>query len=117
VRDLLDIVQSVVEGETTIKFHSENMTFEPRNGNPMNDLMLTVMAAFSEFERRCIKSRQAEGIAIAKKNGVYKGRVTKFTDAQIEQIQHEFKTATNKVELAQRWGVSRGYLYKIAAKG
>ena len=117
VRDLLDIVESVVDAGASIKFHSENLTFEPKNGNPMNDLMLTIMGAFSEFERKCIKSRQTEGIAVAKAKGVYKGRVSRFTDAQVEQIQKEFKTATNKVELAERYGISRGYLYKIAAKG
>ena len=36
--------------------------------------MLTVIGAINEFERANLLERQREGIAIAKKNGVYKGR-------------------------------------------
>lgn len=36
--------------------------------------MLTMIGAISTFERECMLERQAEGIAIAKQNGKYKGR-------------------------------------------
>lgn len=36
--------------------------------------LLSVKGAFAEFERLLICTRQTEGIAIAKANGVYKGR-------------------------------------------
>ena len=36
--------------------------------------MLTVFGAVAELEREYILQRQAEGIAIAKANGIYKGR-------------------------------------------
>lgn len=36
--------------------------------------MLTMMGAINEFERANLLERQQEGIAIAKKNGAYKGR-------------------------------------------
>ena len=36
--------------------------------------MLTMIAAINEFERQNLLDRQREGIAIAKRNGVYKGR-------------------------------------------
>ena len=36
--------------------------------------MLTVFGAVAELEREYILQRQREGIAIAKQNGVYKGR-------------------------------------------
>lgn len=36
--------------------------------------MLTVFGAVAELEREYILQRQREGIAIAKENGVYKGR-------------------------------------------
>ena len=40
----------------------------------MSNLLLSVMGAFAEFERALLKERQREGIAIAKKAGVYRGR-------------------------------------------
>ena len=36
--------------------------------------MLTVFGAVAELEREYILQRQKEGIAVAKQNGVYKGR-------------------------------------------
>ena len=36
--------------------------------------MLTIFGAVAELEREYILQRQAEGIAIAKEKGVYKGR-------------------------------------------
>lgn len=40
----------------------------------MANLLLSVMGAIAEFERQLIRERQREGIALAKKRGVYKGR-------------------------------------------
>ena len=36
--------------------------------------MITMIAAINEFERSNLLERQAEGIALAKQKGVYKGR-------------------------------------------
>ena len=41
---------------------------------PTGKLLLTVIGAIYEFERSNLLERQAEGIAIAKAKGVYKGR-------------------------------------------
>ncbi len=40
----------------------------------MSNLLLSVMGAFAEFERSLIRERQREGITLAKRAGVYKGR-------------------------------------------
>ncbi|WP_281268325.1 recombinase family protein [Arthrobacter livingstonensis] len=45
--------------------------------------MLTVLAAIAQLERKTIRERQAEGIAIAKRNGVY-DRVPKIAPEQIQ---------------------------------
>ena len=41
---------------------------------PTGKFMLTIFGAVAELEREYILQRQAEGIAIAKERGVYKGR-------------------------------------------
>ena len=97
-------------------FHKENLRFEPNKEDPFQQLMLNLLSSVAQFERQCILQRQREGIAIAKSAGKYKGKQSRFTEAQIEQIQREFDEAKSKSALAKRWGISRGYLYKIAAK-
>mgnify|MGYP000848150273 CR=1 FL=1 len=44
------------------------------SSTPQGRLMLTMIAAINEFERANILERQAEGIALAKQKGAYKGR-------------------------------------------
>ena len=76
--------------------------------------MLNLLSAISQFERDLLLARQREGIALAKKRGVYKGRQSKFTEDEFEQIRRDFATTKNKAALAKRWGISRAYLYRIA---
>ena len=39
----------------------------------MAKLLLSMVGAFAQFERSMIKRRQAEGLALVKARGVYKG--------------------------------------------
>ena len=117
-RDLLELVEHVTGIGATIRFHKENLTFTPESENdPFQNLMVTMLAAISSFERELTLARIREGIAIAKAKGKYKGRKSRFTPAQLDQIRTEFANTKNKVALAAHWGISRGYLYKIAKKG
>jgi DNA invertase Pin-like site-specific DNA recombinase len=71
--DLQSIVADLTDKGVTIKFGSENMTFT-KDSNPMSILMLQMMGAFAEFERKLIKQRVKEGIANAKINGTKTGK-------------------------------------------
>ena len=46
--------------------------------------MFNMLGAFAEFERSLIRERQREGIALAKKKGVYRGRKPSLTAEQAE---------------------------------
>ncbi|WP_410316403.1 recombinase family protein [Klebsiella pneumoniae] len=52
-------------------FLKEQLTFSAGTNNPMQELQLHMMSAFSQFRRALLKERQADGIA-AKKHGVKK---------------------------------------------
>ncbi|VAW48112.1 hypothetical protein MNBD_GAMMA02-1700 [hydrothermal vent metagenome] len=56
-----------------VQFMKENLSFDG-DDSPISKLMLSIMAAFAEFERSLIHERQREGIALIKKKGGYKGR-------------------------------------------
>lgn len=79
-QDLLDIVQHIENKGA--KFISIKENFDTKT--PAGRLQMTMMAAIAEFERSMILERQREGIAIAKKEGKYKGRKKiKRTDIDI----------------------------------
>lgn len=72
--DLIALMNQLKEKGVTVIFVKNKMTFSPDTSNPMNDLMFTMLAAFSQFERELMLERQREGIAKAKDEGKYKGR-------------------------------------------
>lgn len=69
-KDLLHITDLLNEKKVNLISVKEQLD----TSTPTGRLMLTMIAAIYEFERQNLLERQAEGIAIAKKNGVYKGR-------------------------------------------
>lgn len=69
-RDLLELTDRFIASSVKIIFDKEQIDSSTSNGR----LMLTVFAAFAEFERALILERQREGIALAKSQGRYHGR-------------------------------------------
>jgi len=72
-RDLLELVEKLTE--KNVEFISIKEAIDTTT--PTGKFMLTVFAAVSELERDYILQRQREGIAIAKKQGKYRGRPAK----------------------------------------
>lgn len=69
-RDLLELVEKLTA--KGVEFVSKKEAIDTTT--PTGKFMLTVFGAVAELEREYILQRQKEGIAIAKANGVYKGR-------------------------------------------
>ena len=69
-KDLLDLVEQLTAKR--VEFISKKEAIDTTT--PTGKFMLTVFGAVAELEREYILQRQREGIAIAKQNGVYKGR-------------------------------------------
>lgn len=69
-RDLLDLMEELSKKE--VAFVSQKEAIDTTT--PTGKFMLTVFGAVAELEREYILQRQREGIAVAKANGVYKGR-------------------------------------------
>jgi DNA invertase Pin-like site-specific DNA recombinase len=73
--------------------------------------MLSMMGAFSEFERSIIKQRQHEGITLAKKRGAYKGRKPSLSKARAVELRARVQAGEKKAHLAREFGISRETLY------
>ena len=76
--------------------------------------MLNVMGAVSEFERALIGERQREGIALAKKAGVYKGRKPSLSPERVAELRKRIAGGEKKAGLAREFGISRETLYQYA---
>ncbi len=113
-KDLLDIVEQLQAKGVHLVSNKENID----TNTPTGKLMLTMIGAIAEFERANLLERQREGIAIAKKEGKYKGRKPVNVDADTFLAQYERyqKREINKGELAKILDVSRPTLDKLIAE-
>lgn len=79
----------------------------------ISDLVLQILAYVAETERAFIKQRQAEGIAIAKKNGVKFGREKLDLPRNFEEYHRLWKDKKISVrEVAKAVGMSTSTFYR-----
>jgi len=109
--DLRRLVQLLTRRGIRIKFLKENLTFTGE-ASPIANLLLSVMGAFAEFERALIRERQLEGIALAKKKGIYRGRRKALSPEQVDELRRRVNAGEPKTVLARAFGISRATLYK-----
>ena len=112
--DLRKLVFELTSKGVSVQFLKESLTFTGED-SAMSKLLLSVMGAFAEFERSLIRERQCEGIALAKKKGVYKGRKPSLSAEQAEDLRTRAAAGENKAALARDLGISRASLYVYLA--
>lgn len=105
--DLLSLVEQLRTKGVAVEF-VDNPALN--TDTPQGEFMLTILAAVAQLERATIRERQAEGIAIAKRNGVY-DRAPKLTPEQIAQARQRADSGVPKARVARDLGVSRQTLY------
>ncbi len=108
-KDLLDLVEKMqAKG---IHFVSNKESID--TSTPTGKLMLTMIGAINEFERQNLLERQREGIAIAKKEGKFKGR----KEVQIKDFgkyyERYMSREITKIQLAKELKITRPTLDKL----
>ena len=77
-------------------------------------LMLTMLAAVAAFERDLMLERQREGIAKAKAEGAYKGRVPTARRKAVDVLAL-IAEGMRPVDVAARLGIARASVYRVLA--
>lgn len=108
-KDLLEIVEYLNAKGVTLISNKESID----TGTPTGKLMLTMLGAIYEFERTNLLERQREGISIAKRNGVYKGRKAIVIPDFEKHYQRYLSRQVNKSQLAKELNISRPTLDKL----
>lgn len=106
-KDLLDLIEQLQAKSVAVEF-VDNAALN--TATPQGEFMLTILGAVAQLERATIRDRQAEGIAIAKKKGVY-DREPKLTPKQIDHARKRIAQDAPKTTVARELGVSRQTLY------
>ena len=110
--DLKQIVGEITAKGASVEFVHERATYAAGAQDPRADLMLSLLGAFAEFERAIIRERQAEGIAIAKAKGKYKGRKRVLTAEQVDKARARIEAGEGPSAIARDLGVGRSTLYR-----
>ena len=107
LKDLLNLIEQLNEKGVQFKSLKEG---DIDTTTPTGKLVFSIFSSLAEFERETIKQRQAEGIAIAKTNGKYKGRkviqidntefINLYNRWQDKEITKEYMRKRLKVSLA-----------------
>lgn len=108
-KDLLNIVELL--NKKGVHLVSNKEQFD--TATPTGKLMLTLIGAIAEFERQNLLDRQREGIAIAKKDGKYKGSKRKQVNGFPEGYARYKAREVTKAELARELKISRPTLDKL----
>lgn len=110
--DLQGLIDQITDKSVSVHFIKENLTFSAESSDPRARLMLGILGSFAEFERSIIRERQAEGIALAKKVGKYKGRKHALSPEKVEEARRRADAGESKVAIAKDLGVSRATVYR-----
>jgi DNA invertase Pin-like site-specific DNA recombinase len=111
LEDLRRLVRELTGRGVRVEFVKEAPTFT-REDTPMATLLLSMMGAVAEFERALIRERQREGIALAKRRGVYKGGKRRLDDAKLGELKALLDVGVSKSAAARRLGISRRSVYR-----
>lgn len=74
--------------------------------------MLTMLGAIATFEREMMLERQAEGIALAKQKGKYKGRKPTARE-NTPQVMELLDQGLTKQSIADQLGIGVASVYRI----
>ncbi|GGE15361.1 recombinase family protein [Psychroflexus salis] len=79
-RNLIDILNTIAyfnDKKVNINFIKQGLQTLNEDGsiNDISKMVISILGVVAEMERKLIRERQLEGIAIAKAKGVYKGRL------------------------------------------
>lgn len=118
-RSLKDGIQLVDElTKKGIKLHVLNLGYF--DDTATSKLLRNLLLSVAEWEREMILERQKEGIAVAKANGKYKGRVKKYTDKHegmalaLELFADRANNGKTVKVICEATKVNRASLYKVA---
>lgn len=115
-RSLTDLIQIISELEKrNIAF--ESLTEKIDTASATGRLVFHLFAALSEFERNLIRERTQSGLIAARARGRKGGRPKKLSQQHEREIQRLMDDPGIPVkQIAERYGVSRATIYKVAPR-
>ncbi|MBU4642782.1 recombinase family protein [Bacillus toyonensis] len=122
MNDVLEEFRYYEQQQINLQFIKEPFINVNYSGESTNDIIqqavqkatLTILSAFAEKERNDIKQRQAEGIALAKKQGKSLGRPpVQITEQFIEAYEEWQSGKITAIGAMRKYDIKRSSFYKL----
>lgn len=108
--DLLNIIKEIKEKGASIQSLSDSW-LDTSDESPNSELILTVMSAISQFERRSLSKRTKEGLEAARLKGHFGGRPSDRNKV-LDTIKYMVKGGASVPEIMKEVGLSRATVYR-----
>jgi DNA invertase Pin-like site-specific DNA recombinase len=107
IKDLQDIVHDLKAHHIALKATEQPID----TSNATGKAFLDMLGVFAEFETNLRRERQLEGIAAAKKRGVYRGRKPSINVTEVRRLRFEERLGVT--EIARHLGIGRASVYRV----
>jgi DNA invertase Pin-like site-specific DNA recombinase len=108
VADLMRIVELLTDKGASLRVLNAHIDTKSASGKAF----LGMLGVFAEFETNLRRERQMEGIAKAKKAGVYKGRPPSIDPEAVRRLKAD---GIPPSEIAKSLGIGRASVYRVLA--
>ncbi|MFA0141594.1 integrase [Vibrio splendidus] len=107
-KHLLEVVESLDAKKVSLQVLNLGID----TASPTGRLMVTLIGAIATFERQLLLERQAEGIALAKQKGKYKGRkpTARAKQAQVREL---LAGGMSKSQVAKELDIGLSSVYRL----
>ena len=112
-RDLLNILNALEEKK--VKLHVIDQQID--SSTPTGMLLVTMLGAIASFENDLRKDRQADGISLARKNGVKFGRKKALTETQVQELRQKRTDGLLIKDLMEHYSLSKASVYRALGDG
>ena len=113
VKDGINTLTDWLENKVSVIAVTQDLDFSKNSGKLMTNMLFTI----SEIEMNLQKERQADGIAVAKTKGKYKGRKTGAVTYNHSRIIELSQSGLSYSEISKTLGCSTKTIQRVLKKG
>jgi DNA invertase Pin-like site-specific DNA recombinase len=110
LRDLADVAHEIEEAGANLKVLEQSVDTSTAAGRAF----FGMLAVFAAFETDVRRERQMEGIALAKRQGIYTGGKARLDRTRVKQLADE---GVGPAKIARELGMARSSVYRLLEEG
>jgi DNA invertase Pin-like site-specific DNA recombinase len=113
--DLIAITTELTAKGVRVEAIKDGLVLDPNDPDPQSEFRLHLWGAMAQYERAIIRSRQEEGIALAKERGVYTGRKPALSATEVRRARERRDLGVPVARLARDHGVAKSTMVAALA--